>query len=64
MFNHVNSAVYDFSLPHRLVSFVLVGKLAHLALFSGHLFFGAGNSENCLNQFFAKREVSAAGSIS
>ncbi|EGR0495258.1 hypothetical protein FG066_17790 [Vibrio cholerae] len=34
------------------------------ALFSGHLFFGAGNSENCLNQFFAKREVSAAGSIS
>ncbi|KFE21648.1 hypothetical protein DA89_3686 [Vibrio cholerae] len=49
MFNHVNSEVYDFSLPHRLVSFVLVGKLAHLALFSGHLFFGAGNSENCLS---------------
>ncbi|EOA6554445.1 hypothetical protein ACH7VL_004383, partial [Vibrio vulnificus] len=34
------------------------------ARFSGQLFFGAGNSENCLNQFFAKREVSAAGSIS
>ncbi|WP_315969424.1 hypothetical protein [Vibrio vulnificus] len=27
------------------------------ALFSGHLFFGAKNSENCLNQFSGKREV-------
>ncbi|EOA6554476.1 hypothetical protein ACH7VL_004417, partial [Vibrio vulnificus] len=27
------------------------------ALFSGHLFFGAGSSENCLNQFSCKREV-------
>ncbi|MGR2911453.1 hypothetical protein ABMX86_23225, partial [Vibrio vulnificus] len=35
-----------------------------LALFSGHLFFGAGNSENCLSQFSSKREVGAAGSIS
>ncbi len=35
-----------------------------LALFSGHLFFGAGNSENCLNQFSSKREVGSAGSIS
>ena len=34
------------------------------ALFSGQLFFGAGNSENCLNQFSCKREVRAAGSIS
>ncbi|KJR22894.1 hypothetical protein BOO93_20250 [Vibrio navarrensis] len=34
-----------------------------LALFSGHLFFGAGNSENCLNQFSGKREVRAVGSI-
>nr|WP_084834092.1 hypothetical protein [Vibrio cidicii] len=34
------------------------------ALFFGHLFFGAGNSENCLNQFSGKREVRAAGSIS
>ncbi|ADV91941.1 hypothetical protein E2I22_09340 [Vibrio vulnificus] len=33
------------------------------ALFSGHLFFGAGNSENCLNQFSRKREVRAVGSI-
>ncbi|MBH9742350.1 hypothetical protein CJ419_22120 [Vibrio navarrensis] len=34
------------------------------ALFSGHLFFGAGNSERCLNQFLGKREVRAVGSIS
>ncbi|EGR0395038.1 hypothetical protein FHO69_22290 [Vibrio vulnificus] len=34
------------------------------ALFSGHLFFGAENSEFCLNQFSGKREVRAVGSIS
>ncbi|POC14845.1 hypothetical protein CRN42_23025 [Vibrio vulnificus] len=34
------------------------------ALFSGHLFFGAGNSESCLSQFSSKREVCADGSIS
>ncbi|EGR0143967.1 hypothetical protein FPT16_17765 [Vibrio cholerae] len=34
------------------------------ALFSGHLFFAAGNSENCLSQFSGKREVRAVGSIS
>ncbi|EPN5030856.1 hypothetical protein ACT0UU_004400, partial [Vibrio vulnificus] len=34
------------------------------ALFSGQLFFGAGNSENCLNQFSGKHEVRAAGLIS
>ncbi|EPW6917237.1 TPA: hypothetical protein ACMDN5_002931 [Vibrio cholerae] len=34
------------------------------ALFSGHLFFGAGNSENCLSLFSSKREVGSAGSIS
>ncbi|MEK0276974.1 hypothetical protein WM009_22190, partial [Vibrio vulnificus] len=33
------------------------------ALFSGDLFFGAENSENCLNQFSRKREVRAVGSI-
>ncbi|OZS50804.1 hypothetical protein BST55_23945 [Vibrio vulnificus] len=32
-------------------------------LFFGHLFFGAENSERCLNQFSGKREVRAAGSI-
>nr|WP_237333839.1 hypothetical protein [Vibrio anguillarum] len=34
------------------------------ARFSGQLFFGAGNSANCLNQFSGKREVGAVGSIS
>ncbi|KYN79697.1 hypothetical protein ATY35_20345 [Vibrio cidicii] len=33
------------------------------ALFSGHLFFGAENSECCLNQLSGKREVRAVGSI-
>ncbi|EOK5702864.1 hypothetical protein QO227_20885 [Vibrio vulnificus] len=33
------------------------------ALFSGQLFFGAGNSKNCLNQFSGKLEVGAVGSI-
>ncbi|WP_206780083.1 hypothetical protein, partial [Vibrio vulnificus] len=32
------------------------------ALFSGHLFFGAGNSERCLSQYSGKREVRAVGS--
>ncbi|MCU8474445.1 hypothetical protein M2G39_20795 [Vibrio vulnificus] len=34
------------------------------ARFSGQLFFGAGNSKNCLNQFLGKCEVGSAGSIS
>ncbi|EGR0316247.1 hypothetical protein FL840_23915 [Vibrio parahaemolyticus] len=33
------------------------------ALFSGQLFFGAGNSENFLNQFLGKREVRTVSSI-
>ncbi|MCD1193099.1 hypothetical protein [Vibrio cholerae] len=33
------------------------------APFSGHLFFGAKNSEICLSQFSGKREVRAVGSI-
>ncbi len=33
------------------------------ALFSGHLFLGANNSENCLSQFLCKCEVRAAASI-
>ncbi|MCU8163874.1 hypothetical protein M2H13_22335, partial [Vibrio vulnificus] len=33
------------------------------ALFFGHLFFGAENSESCLNRFSGKREVRAVGSI-
>jgi len=42
----------------------LSASLLQWALFSGHLFFGAGNSENCLNQYSGKREVRAVGSIS
>ncbi|MFW9660230.1 hypothetical protein V3H38_22755 [Vibrio parahaemolyticus] len=34
-----------------------------LALFSGHPFLGAKNSESCLNQILGKREVRAVGSI-
>ncbi|TOE17538.1 hypothetical protein CGJ47_24765 [Vibrio parahaemolyticus] len=36
----------------------------HWALFAGHQFFGAENSESCLNQFSGKRKVRASGSIS
>ncbi|HAS8120125.1 TPA: hypothetical protein I7662_21345 [Vibrio vulnificus] len=32
-------------------------------MFFGHLFFGAENSEYCLNQLLGKREVRAVGSI-
>ncbi|TOQ06354.1 hypothetical protein CGH04_21460 [Vibrio parahaemolyticus] len=48
------------------LSFLFLSSSAsclHWALFFGHLFFGAGNSGNCLNQFSGKREVRAAGSI-
>ncbi|MBE3655017.1 hypothetical protein BOO93_20605 [Vibrio navarrensis] len=41
----------------------LSASLLQWALFSGHLFFGGGNSERCLNQFSGKREVRAVGSI-
>ncbi|MER0365711.1 hypothetical protein ABRZ59_22885 [Vibrio vulnificus] len=34
------------------------------ALFSGHLFFGAGSSENCLNFHVSARLGGGAGSIS
>ncbi|EJB5285382.1 hypothetical protein MW652_004440, partial [Vibrio vulnificus] len=57
------SVVYGLSLFPWLVSFVFLGKLASVALFSGQLFFGAGSSKNCLNQFSGKREVRAVGAI-
>ncbi|WP_205352335.1 hypothetical protein, partial [Vibrio cholerae] len=41
----------------------LSASLLQWARFSGHLFFGAGNSENCLNQFLGKHEVRSVGSI-
>ncbi|HAS8358205.1 TPA: hypothetical protein I7752_21665 [Vibrio vulnificus] len=46
----------------RLVSSVSASWL-YWVLFSGHLFFAAGNSENCLSLFSGKREVRAVGSI-
>ncbi|ALM70797.1 hypothetical protein FORC9_1280 [Vibrio vulnificus] len=46
-----------------LVSSASASQL-HWALFPGHQFFGAGSSDNCLNQFSSKRVVMAAGSIS
>ncbi len=48
----------------RLFGFELVGKLVSVGAVFGHLFFGAENSESCLNQFSGKREVRVAGSIS
>ncbi|EOB6680622.1 hypothetical protein V3H46_16210 [Vibrio parahaemolyticus] len=33
------------------------------ALFFGHSFFGAKNSESCLSRFLGKREVRAVSSI-
>ncbi|HAS8250545.1 TPA: hypothetical protein I7774_21270 [Vibrio vulnificus] len=62
MLNHAKSVAYGFSLFPRLVGFVFLGKLAQWARFSGHLFFGAENSECCLNQLSGKREVRAVGS--
>ncbi|HDY7489025.1 TPA: hypothetical protein RQJ53_004573 [Vibrio vulnificus] len=64
MLNQVKSVGYGFSLFPWLISFVFVGKPAFWALFSGHLFFGAKNSESCLNRFSGKCEVRGAGSIS
>ncbi|HFG1911576.1 TPA: hypothetical protein ACGF3T_003415 [Vibrio cholerae] len=64
MFNHQKSVGCIFSCSLGLLVLCLSASLLRLALLSGHLFFGAGNSENCLNKFSGKREVRAAGSIS
>ncbi|EPM7728695.1 hypothetical protein [Vibrio vulnificus] len=56
--------VVSFLCSLGLLVLCLSANWLRLALFSGHLFFGAGNSENCLNQFLGKREVGSAGSIS
>ncbi|MDG2637754.1 hypothetical protein P7M36_23680 [Vibrio parahaemolyticus] len=48
------------------LSFLVVCSLAswlQRALFSGHLFFGAEDSESYLNQFSGKCAVRAVGSI-
>ncbi|MBG0761441.1 hypothetical protein BOO22_18725 [Vibrio cidicii] len=64
MFNHQKSVGCIFSCSLGLLVLCLSASWLRLALLSGHLFFGAGNSENCLNQFLGKREVGSAGSIS
>ncbi len=46
-----------------LLVLCLSASWLRLALLSGHLFLGAGNSENCLSRFSSKREVGSAGSI-
>ncbi|WP_206778250.1 hypothetical protein, partial [Vibrio sp. S234-5] len=58
-----NQLVASFLCSLGLLVLCLSASWLRLALFSGHLFFGAGNSENCLNQFSGKREVRAVGSI-
>ncbi|EOK5757166.1 hypothetical protein ACM6XL_004162 [Vibrio vulnificus] len=64
MFNQVNSVVYDFLCTIGLLVSRLSASWLRLAPFSGHLFFGTGNSENCLIQLSSKREVRAVGAIS
>ncbi|PAR46986.1 hypothetical protein CGT94_17520 [Vibrio metoecus] len=63
MFNHQKSVGCIFSCSLGLLVLCLSASLLRLALLSGHLFFGAGKSENCLNQLSGKREVRAVGSI-
>ncbi len=64
MLNPVKSVGYGFSLFPWLIGLCSSASWLQWALFFGHLFFGAENSENCLNQFSGKREVRVAGSIS
>ncbi len=63
MLNHEKSMGYHFFCSLGWLVLSLSASLLQWALFSGQLFFGAGNSENCLNQFSGKREVRAVGSI-
>ncbi|EOB6547619.1 hypothetical protein OC523_007025 [Vibrio vulnificus] len=63
MLNHVKSVVYGFLCSFGFSVLCLSASWLFRALFFGLLFFGARNSENCLNQFSGKREVRAVGSI-
>ncbi|HIF5642172.1 TPA: hypothetical protein ACX3DU_004674, partial [Vibrio parahaemolyticus] len=63
-FNHVKSVACVFSLLPKSSSLGLFGKLAALALLSGHLFVGAKNSDSCLIEFQIKFNVRTFGSIS
>lgn len=64
MFNHQKSVGCIFSCSLGLLVLCLSASWLQWARFSGHLFFGAGNSENCLSRFSSKREVGSAGAIS
>ncbi|HFQ5568211.1 TPA: hypothetical protein ACGUM2_004626 [Vibrio vulnificus] len=63
MLNHAKSVDYGFLCPLGWLVLSLSAIWLQRALFSGHLFFGAGNSERCLNKFSGKHEVRAVGSI-
>ncbi|EOA6545687.1 hypothetical protein ACH7VC_004651, partial [Vibrio vulnificus] len=62
--NHVNQWVMLFLCSLGLLVSSSSASQLYWALFSGHLFFGAENSERCLSQFSGKREVRAVGLIS
>ncbi|MCU8315841.1 hypothetical protein M2G92_11345 [Vibrio vulnificus] len=64
MLNHVKLVAYVFLCSLSFWALSLSASRFYWALLFGHLFFGAGNSENCLNQFSGKHEVRAAGLIS
>ncbi|EJL6487437.1 hypothetical protein NMS22_001937 [Vibrio cholerae] len=64
MFNYVNQLLAFFLCSLGLLVLYLSASWLQWALFSGQLFFGAGNSVNCLNQFSGKREDRAVCSIS
>ncbi|MGL1014573.1 hypothetical protein ACSTEF_22690, partial [Vibrio vulnificus] len=63
MLNHLKSVVMVFLCSFGFSVWCLSACWLFRALFFGHLFFGTGSSENCLNRFSGKREVSAAGLI-
>ncbi|EGQ8107543.1 hypothetical protein CGH72_24545 [Vibrio parahaemolyticus] len=58
MLNQIKSVVYSFSLFPQLLVLYSSASWLQWALFSGHLFFGVGSSENCLNQNFELRFLS------
>ncbi|WP_212743201.1 hypothetical protein, partial [Vibrio cholerae] len=58
-----NQLVASFLCSIGLLVLCLSAIWLRLALFSGQLFFSAGNSKSCLSQFSSKLEVGAAGSI-
>ncbi|EGQ9884246.1 TPA: hypothetical protein ACGVA6_004439 [Vibrio vulnificus] len=63
MLNPAKSVGYGFLCSLSWLFLCLSASWLHWVLFSGHLFFGAENSERCLSQFSGKREVREVGSI-